>query len=205
MEGEEMVKEAKIKDISSNVLDDLLLFDKWRLDEIVINDPSIKNYVSLKPVIVPHTCGRHKGKDKSKENIVERLINKVMRTEKNTGKKLRAYNIVKKSFEIINERTGQNPMQVLINAIGNAGPREETVHLKYAGLAVPKSVDTSPQRRVDEALMFITKGTSSSSFKNKKPVEECLASEIIAAANYDIKCYSISKKEEKERVAKAAR
>ncbi|HIH77833.1 MAG TPA: 30S ribosomal protein S7, partial [Halobacteria archaeon] len=103
------------------------------------------------------------------------------------------------------EKTGTNPLQILVKAVSNAGPREETVQLKYAGLAVPKSVDTAPLRRIDEALMFITKGASISAFKNKRTIEEVLASEIISAANYDIKCYSISKKEERERIAKAAR
>jgi len=187
------------------LLGDVKLFGKWSLAEVVVDDPSIKDYISLRPVLVPHTSGRYAGKDKYKINIVERLINKVMRTEKNTGKKIKAYNIVKDAFDKIYEKTGNNPLQILIKAISNAGPREETVQLKYAGLAVPKSVDTAPLRRIDEALMFIAKGASTSSFKSKKSIEEALASEIISAANYDIKCYSISKKEERERIAKAAR
>jgi len=187
------------------LLGDVKLFGKWSMSEVVIDDPSIKNYISLRPVLVPHTSGRYAGKDKYKINIVERLINKIMRTDKNTGKKIKAYNIVKDAFDIIYEKTGTNPLQILVKAVSNAGPREETVQLKYAGLAVPKSVDTAPLRRIDEALMFITKGASISAFKNKRTIEEVLASEIISAANYDIKCYSISKKEERERIAKAAR
>lgn len=187
------------------LLGDIKLFGKWSLAEVVIDDPSIKDYISLRPVVVPHTGGRYAGKDKYKINIVERLINKVMRTEKNTGKKIKAYNIVKDAFDIIYEKTGNNPLQMLIKAISNAGPREETVQLKYAGLSVAKSVDTAPLRRIDEALMFIAKGASVASFKNKRSIEDLLASEIISAANYDIKCYSVSKKEERERIAKASR
>jgi small subunit ribosomal protein S7 len=53
--------------------------------------------------------------------------------------------------------------------------------------------------------MFIAQGAQKAAFKTKRPIEECLASEIISASKYDVKAFSISKKEEKERIAKAAR
>jgi len=183
------------------------VFGKWDPEEVEIKDLGIKCYINLKPVLVPHTCGRHSKQifAKSEQSIVERLINKMMRKEHNTGKKIKAYNIVKRAFDIIHERTGNNPLQVLVDAIANAGPREEIVRLKYGGIVVPKAVDTSSQRRVDQALMFIAQGAWQRSFKNRKSIEECLADEIIAAANYDVKCYAISQKESKERVAEGAR
>ena len=96
-------------------------------------------------------------------------------------------------------------MQLLIQAVENAGPREETVRLRYGGISVPKAVDTASQRRVDLALMFIAQGAKKTAFKSKRTFDDCLASEIIAAAKNDVRSFSISKKEEKERVAKAAR
>jgi small subunit ribosomal protein S7 len=137
--------------------------------------------------------------------IVERLINKLMRNEFNTGEKIKCYNIVRDAFEIIQKKTGQNPVQVFIDALENSGPREETVRLKYGGINVPKAVDTAPMRRVDQALMFITQGAEKASFKSKKAVEVALAEELMAAAKGDVKSYSVGKKDEKERVAKAAR
>lgn len=183
------------------------IFGKWDLSEVRVQDRGVEKYINLKPILVPHTDGRHSKQqfNKSDLSIVERLINKIMRKEHNTGKKQKAYKIVKDAFEIINKKTGKNPVQLLVDAIANAGPREEVVRLKYGGIAVPKAVDTSSQRRVDLALMFIAQGAIESSFKKKKSIEESLALEIIAAANYDAKCYSISKKEGKERVAKSAR
>jgi small subunit ribosomal protein S7 len=183
------------------------IFGKWDASQIQITDPSIKRYVNLSAPLVLHSSGRHAKKQfgKAEISIVERLINKMMRGEDNTGKKLKAYNIVKKAFEIIHKKTGQNPVAMLIKAIENAGPREETVRLKYGGIMVPKAVDTAPMRRVDQALMFIAQGAEQASFKNKRRIEECLASEIIAAANYDVKSSAISRKDEKERIAKAAR
>ncbi|MHC1565463.1 MAG: uS7 family ribosomal protein, partial [Candidatus Syntropharchaeales archaeon] len=72
-------------------------------------------------------------------------------------------------------------------------------------ISVPKSVDTAPLRRIDQALMNIAKGAKRTSFKSRRSASECLATEIIAAANYDVKTFSIGRKEEKERIAKAAR
>jgi small subunit ribosomal protein S7 len=181
------------------------LFDKWDLNGIEFQDPGMKCYIKLDPRI--YTGGRHTKRKflKSEISIFERLINKMMHFEKNTGKKYKAYKIVEGAFDIIHDRTNTNPVQALIQAIENTGQREETVRLKYGGITVPKAVDVSPQRRVDSALMLIAKGAQRSAFKSKRTVEECLASEIIAASKYDIKSYSISKKEEKERIAKSAR
>ncbi len=183
-----------------------LLFGKWELGDIHIEDAGVRRYAKVdKPAI--HTGGRHAHQQFNKSNlsIVERLMNKVMRGEDNTGKKLRAYNTLREAFDIINKRTSQNPVQLLIEAVENAGPREETVRLKYGGISVPKAVDTASQRRIDLALMYIAQGAQKAAFKSKRPIEECLASEIIAASKNDVRSFSISKKEEKERVAKAAR
>jgi len=183
------------------------IFDKWELDEVEVRDPGLVRYVNLKPVLVPHSMGRHAKQvfNKSELCIVERLINKMMRKEHNTGKKMKAYNIVRDAFEIIYQRTKRNPVQVLVEAIANAGPREEIVRLKYGGIAVPKAVDTSAQRRVDQALMFIAKGAWATSFKSRRSIAEALASEIIASAEYDARSFAISQKDAKERVAKGAR
>jgi small subunit ribosomal protein S7 len=187
--------------------EELLVFGKYNPDEVEIKDPALKNYISLKPIYVYHTHGRHSKIPfgKRKVFIVERLINKVMRKEKNTGKKILAHNIVKGAFEIIEKRTKQNPLQVLVDAVMNAGPREEIVRLKYGGIAVPKSVDSSSLRRLDVALRNIAEGARRASFKSKKSIEVCLAEEIIAAANNDSKSFAVAKKEEVERVAKSAR
>jgi len=183
------------------------LYGKWDFSEVEIKDPSIRNYVNLAPVFLPHSGGRNSKKQFSKStlNIVERLVNKMMREEHNTGQKITVNKIVKDAFDIINKKTGQNPVQVLVNAIANAGPREETVRLQYGGIAVPKSVDTAPQRRVDFALRLIAQGAQQAAFGKKKSLMDALAEEIIAAANYDVKGFAMGKKDNIERVAKAAR
>ena len=184
-----------------------LLFNQWDASEVKINDPALVRYVNLNPQIIPHTCGKYTQQDFSKGNmmIVERLINKLMQTENNTGKKQLATRIVSDAFEIINKKTKQNPIQVLVDAIANTGPREETVRLKYGGINVPKSVDTAPLRRVNSALGFLAEATLKASRSSKKTASAILADELIAAAKGDAKCYSVNKKEERERIAKSAR
>jgi small subunit ribosomal protein S7 len=180
-----------------------LLFNKWDASEVKVNDLSLMRYVTLTSQIIPHSCGKFSRQEFGKSNmmIVERLINRLMQTEKNTGKKQLAIRIVRDAFEIINKKTKRNPIEVLVEAIGNSGPREETVRLKYGGINVPKSVDTAPMRRVDTAICFLAEASSSS----KKSASEVLANELIAASKGDMKCYSVGKKEERERIAKSAR
>ena len=198
-------------------IESIKIFGIWDTKDIEVGDPGLKGYINLKPVYVPHTCGRYTVPfGKAKINIVERLINKLMVTGhegkkhrrtsgRNCGKKQMTCNIVKEAFRIIEKKTGKNPIQVLVDALINAAPREETTRLKYGGIAYHQSVDISPQRRLDIALRFITVGAAKSAFRSKKSIEQALAEEILAAANYDIKRYSIAKKEEIERIAKAAR
>jgi small subunit ribosomal protein S7 len=124
---------------------------------------------------------------------------------RDSGKKIRAYNIVRDALQIIENKTKQNPVQILIRAIENAAPREETTSFRQGGIIAQKAVDTSPQRRLDLALRFISHGAGKLAFRTKKSIESALADTILAASNYDLKSYAISKKEELERVAASAR
>ena len=181
------------------------LFGEYEIDGIEYADPSTRRYITVTPIA--HTMGRHSEKQfkKSEISIVERLINRLMQTDENTGKKQQATRIVRDAFEIVEDRTDENPIQVLVTAVENAGPREETVRLKYGGISVPKAVDVAPQRRVDQSLKFIAQGTYNGSFKTTTSAAESLANQLIGAANYDLQAYPVSQKEEQERVAAAAR
>jgi small subunit ribosomal protein S7 len=194
------------------------LFERWDPDEVVVGDPGLRKYLSVKGRGVPHSSARNANKQfhQVEVHLAERLINKLMVTGhegkthkrssgRNTGKKTLAYNIVKDAFEIIEKRVKKNPLQVFVDAVSNASPREETTMLKYGGVSYHQSVDVAPKRRLDVALRFITVGAAKSAFKKKKSISQALAEEIISASKQDQKCYSISRKDEIERVAKAAR
>src|SRR5215469_11963634 len=88
---------------------EIKLFQKWSFKEIRVNDIGLQRYLNLTPMVAPHSMGRHEHQRfrKSKVNIVERLINGLMRSGKNSGKKAKAANIVKEAFEIINIKTGK--------------------------------------------------------------------------------------------------
>ena len=186
---------------------EMKLFEKYDLTDITVHDLGLAKYINLNPIVIPHTGARWANKSFGKQhaNIVERLINGMMRTEVYTGKKSKAYRVVRTSFEIIEKKASKNPVQVLVEALEHAAPREEITRLRFGGISVPRAVDISPSRRLDMALRNITQGAVQATFKNKKPVEECLADEIFLAAKGDMQSSAIAKKEELERVAASAR
>lgn len=149
-----------------------------------------------------HEHGRFR---KSEMNIVERLINNLMRPGKNAGKKLRSIKIVRNAFEIVQLRTGRNPLEAFVRAIESSAPCEDTTRISYGGIVYHQAVDISPQRRIDLALRFIAEGARNAAFGNPKPLEECLAEELILAANKDVKSYAVQKKNEMERISLHAR
>ncbi|MFO7833224.1 MAG: 30S ribosomal protein S7 [Halohasta sp.] len=204
---EDVDAEAADEDVDAeeSAVEGAKLFGVWSVDDIEYDDPSTRRYLTVTPIA--HTMGRHASKqfEKSEISIVERLINRLMQTEENTGKKQRATNIVREAFEEVHARTDENPIQVLVTAVENAAPREETVRLKYGGISVPKAVDVAPQRRVDEALKFLAEGTKNASYKSSTSAAEALAQQLTGAADYDVGTYAINQKEERERVAAAAR
>ncbi len=116
-----------------------------------------------------------------------------------------AIKIVKHAFELINLLTGKNPMQVVADAVMKAGPREDSTRIGSAGVVRRQAVDVSPLRRVNSAIYLMTQGARSAAFRNLKSVAECLADELINAANNNQNSYAIKKKDEIERTAKANR
>jgi small subunit ribosomal protein S7 len=186
---------------------EIKLFQKWSFKDIKVEDIGLQRYLNLTPMVVPHSMGRHEHQRfrKAKVNIVERLINNLMRPGKNAGKKAKVTNIVKEAFEIINTRTGKNPIEVLVKAVENASPCEDTTRISYGGVVYHLSVDVAPQRRIDLALRHITEGARLASVNNPRSIQEALADELILAANKDIKSAGIAKRNEIERVAQSSR
>jgi small subunit ribosomal protein S7 len=192
-----------------------LLFRKWDISDIEIKDIGLKNAISLKKSVIPMSFGRSALKrfNKADVNIVERFVNKTMhfgkKYAKNTGrmagKKIHSFNFVKASFDIIYLKTGKNPVEVLVRAIENSAPNEDTTRIVYGGTVYHVSVDVAPLRRVDLALRFIADGVKEATFSNPNTIEEFLAEHLILAANNDPNAPSVKKKNELERIAQASR
>lgn len=194
-----------VKDLSKE--EEIKLFEKWSFEGAEVADPGLTRYISLKPVYVPHSMRRHEHRRfrKAEVSIVERLVNNLMRPGMSAGKKVRAMNLVRNAFEIIHLRTKQNPIQVLVQAVENSSPCEDTTRISYGGVAYRMAVDISPERRVDLALRHLSEGTRKMAFGTARSLEECLAEELVLAANKDVKSHAVSKRHEMERVALSSR
>ena len=120
-------------------------------------------------------------------------------------KKTRSINTVKAAFEIIHLKTGKNPVEVLVRAIENSAPNEDTTRIVYGGTVYHVSVDVAPIRRVDLALRFLADGVREATFSNPKAIEEHLSEHLMMAAANNPDAPSIKKKRELERVAQASR
>ena len=197
---------------------DIKVFNRWSVEGINVDDFGLKPYITLQPRIVPKTGARYAGNKfyKSKTFIVERLINKLMipghKSKKHfktsyhmTGKAETAYDIVEEAFKQIEKTTKENPIKVFVKALENAAQREEIITIEYGGARYPKSVECSPQRRVDLALRHMTEGAYHRTFNTKKSVVNSLADEIINAYRLSNASNAIAKKLEMERQADSSR
>ena len=196
------------------------LFNRWSFEEVKIMDYSLEPYINLRPIIIPHSSGRHEHKrfwKTSKVSIIERIINRLMspgfmdskikgkKSSYNSGKKNLILKALKTAFVLIEERTGENPIQVYIDAIVNVSPREETTRIAMGGISYASAVDVAPQRRIDLAIKFLVQAIAKKCHGNIKPLELNLADEIMAAARNSQESAAIRKKDEVERVAVSAR
>lgn len=194
------------------------LMNLWSVNDIKVEDPGLKEYICLDPVLMPKTGAKYAKNrfHKSKISIVERLLNKLMvpghKSKKHfktsshiTGKSATVYSLVKKALKLVEEKTGQNPIKILVKAIENAAPREEILTIEYGGARYPKAVECAPQRRVDLALRYMTQGAYHKSFDSKKPSYQYLADEILNAYKLSSSSSAISKKLELERQADSSR
>ena len=183
------------------------LFGKYSFEGIEVHDPGIQPYLYLHPIYAPHSEGKLSGRPfmKTHMHLVERLANHLMKGGKFTGKKSKALSTVRKAFDELAASEHQNPLQLLVNAVENAAPREEVTRLQFGGISVPRAVDASPARRVSVAIRNLAQGAITASRKSTTPIYSCLAKEIGLAAKGDLTSFAVARKEEVERVAQSAR
>jgi small subunit ribosomal protein S7 len=193
-------------------------FNRWDVEGIKVDDPGLKDYITLEPKIVPKTGARYAKNrfHKSKIFIVERLINKIMipghkgkkhfkSSGHTTGKANKAFSIMENALATIEKQTKENPIKVFVKALENACQREEIITIEYGGARYPKSVECTPQRRIDIALRHMTQGAYHKSFNSKKSIETTLSEEIMNAYRLSNASNAIAKKLEVERQADSSR
>jgi len=183
------------------------LFGKYPFEGIEVHDPGLIPYLYLHPVYAPHTEGRLSGRPflKARMHLVERLANHLMKGGNFTGKKSKALATVRRAFDELAQKEGKNPLQLLVDAVENAAPREEVTRLQFGGISVPRAVDASPARRLNVAIRNLAQGAIQASHKSTKAISSCLVDEIRLAAKGDLTSFAVGRKEEVERVAQSAR
>ena len=193
------------------------LFNKYDVSEIEVKDLGLQRAINLDPKLIVKSYGRNVVKfGQARVNIVERLMNRLAsaghrgkkhKVEKgdSSGKYTKNMKIVLEAFEIIEKRTGKNPVAVLVKAIENAAPRDEVTIIEYGGARYPQAVDVSPLRRVNLALKHLCHGASDKAFNKKKTFAQGLADEIVMASEENGESVAIRKKKEAEAQADSAR
>ncbi len=199
---------------------DIKLYNKWSFENIEIKDWTLEKYINLRPVIIPHTAGRHEHKrfwKTTKISIIERFVNRLLapgfigskikghKSSYSSGKKSKLLGNLENAFTLLELNTGHNPIQVLIDAICNSAPREETTRIAMGGISYASAVDISPQRRVDLAIKYLVQAIGSSSHSNERGFGINISRELALASKGNIESKAIKRKDEVERIAVSAR
>ncbi|KXG74787.1 30S ribosomal protein S7 [Thermotalea metallivorans] len=128
--------------------------------------------------------------------VVTKLINNVMYD----GKKGVAQRIVYNAFDMIREKTGQDPLEVFEKAMNNVMPVLEVRARRVGGANYQVPVEVRPERRQTLGLRWLI---SYSRNRGEKTMDEKLAKEIMDAANNT--GASVKKKEDTHKMAEANR
>ena len=126
--------------------------------------------------------------------IVTKLINQIM----NDGKKGTAQKIVYDAFDIIKEKTNEDPMVIFNKAMENIKPALEVKSRRVGGANYQVPVEVKSDRAVALAFRWLAQYAR---LRNGHSMAENLANEIIDASN-GIGA-SVKKKEDTHKMAEA--
>ncbi len=126
--------------------------------------------------------------------LVTKLINRIMID----GKRGTAQTILYDAFAIIEEKTGQNPMEVFEKALANVMPQLELKVRRVGGANYQVPVEVSAERKLTLGLRWIV---NYSRLRGEKTMEQRLANEIMDAANGV--GASVKKKDDTHKMAEA--
>ena len=108
--------------------------------------------------------------------IAKRLINNIMLD----GKKGVAQKIVYDAFDIIQEKTGKDPIEVFEAAMENVMPVLEVKARRIGGATYQVPLEVRPERRQTLGLRWITLFARQ---RSERTMKERLAAELMDAAN----------------------
>lgn len=126
--------------------------------------------------------------------LVTKLINNIMYD----GKKGVAQKIVYDAFEIVNAKTGKEPLEAFNEAMENIMPQLEVKARRVGGANYQVPIEVRPERRQTLGLRWITAYSRS---RNERTMAERLAGEIMDACNGT--GGAVKKKEDTHKMAEA--
>ena len=126
--------------------------------------------------------------------LVTKLVNSIMLD----GKKGVAQKVVYGAFDIIKEKTGQEPLDVFTAAMENLMPSLETKSRRVGGSNYQVPMEVRPERRQTLGLRWLT---TYSRNRGEKTMKERLAGEIMDAANNTGS--AVKKREDTHKMAEA--
>ncbi|HJA41627.1 MAG TPA: 30S ribosomal protein S7 [Firmicutes bacterium] len=126
--------------------------------------------------------------------LVTRLVNKLMLD----GKRGTAQKILYNAFDIIRERSGQDPMEVFDTALKNIMPVLEVRARRVGGANYQVPVEVRADRRLTLGLRWLV---NYSRLRGEKTMEQRLANEILDAANNT--GAAVKKREDTHKMAEA--
>jgi len=127
-----------------------------------------------------------------------KIVSKFVCVLMEKGKKSTAENICYGAFDIIKEKTGNDPLKVFKTALDNVKPLVEVKARRVGGATYQVPVEIRPQRRVALASRWIINYSRS---RGEKTMSERLAGEFLDAFNNT--GTSIKKKEDTHKMAEA--
>ena len=128
-------------------------------------------------------------------SLVTKFINAVMRD----GKRSTAERILYKSFDIIKERTGDDPLKVFKKAIENVKPALEVKSRRVGGSNYQVPIEVNPNRRMSLSIRWLVGFARERG--DGKTMTEKLANELLDAAN--LRGGAVKKREDVHRMAEA--
>src|SRR6476619_1712454 len=129
-----------------------------------------------------------------RDKIVGKFLNILMEG----GKKSTAERICYGAFDVIQQKTGNDPLKVFRSAIDNVKPLVEVKSRRVGGASYQVPVEIRPVRRTALALRWIAEYSKA---RGGKSMPEKLAGELLDAANNT--GASVKKREDTHRMAEA--
>ena len=127
--------------------------------------------------------------------LVSKFINTVMRG----GKRSTAERILYKSFDIIREKTGDDPLKVFKKAVDNVKPSLEVKSRRVGGSNYQVPVEVNPNRRLSLSIRWLVSHARSRG--DGKTMQEKFANELLDASN--LRGGAVKKREDTHRMAEA--